>query len=232
MRIVIAEDLLLLREGLRRLLTELGCTVVAAVGDAGALLEALDREEPELAIVDIRLPPSYRDEGLRAAIEARRRRPGTPILILSQYIEQAYVRELLADAGGGVGYLLKDRVGDVTDFLAALRTVAGGGTVLDPEVIAGLLSRRGETDALAELTPQERKVLALMARGLSNAAVAAELVVTERAVNKYVNRIFSKLGLPPAAGANRRVLAVLRYLDAGASGAASRMPAGGRVKDG
>jgi DNA-binding NarL/FixJ family response regulator len=214
MRVVIAEDLLLLREGLKRLLTELDCTVVAAVGDPEALLDALDRERPDLAIVDIRLPPTYRDEGLRAAIEARRRRPRTPILILSQYIEQAYARELLADAGGGVGYLLKDRVSDVAELLTALRTVAAGGTVLDPEVIAGLLNRLARTDALAGLTPREREVLALMARGLSNSAIAAELVVTERAVNKYINRIFSKLRLPPTDSQSRRVIAVLRYLDA------------------
>jgi DNA-binding NarL/FixJ family response regulator len=215
MRIVLAEDLLLLREGLKRLLTELGCTVVAAVDDAEALLEALDRERPDLAIVDIRLPPTYRDEGLRAAVEARRRRPGTPILILSQYVEQAYVRELVADAGGGVGYLLKDRVSNVAQFLTTLRTVAAGGTVLDPEVISGLLTRLARTDALAGLTPREREVLGLMARGLSNSAIAAELVITQRAVNKYINRIFSKLGLPPTDSENRRVIAVLRYLDAG-----------------
>jgi DNA-binding NarL/FixJ family response regulator len=215
MRVVIAEDLLLLREGLKRLLAELDCTVVAAVDNPDALLEALDTESPDLAIVDIRLPPTYRDEGLRAAIEGRRRRPGRPVLILSQYIEQAYVRELLADGEGGVGYLLKDRVSDVTEFLAALHTVAGGGTVLDPEVVRGLINRRARTDALAELTPREREALALMARGLSNSAIAADLVITERAVNKYVNRIFSKLGLPPTDSANRRVLAALRYLDAG-----------------
>ncbi|GIF26700.1 MULTISPECIES: response regulator transcription factor [Paractinoplanes] len=215
MRVVIAEDLLLLREGLKRLLTELGCTVVAAVDNPEALLEALERERPDLAIVDIRLPPTYRDEGLRAAIEARRRRPGTPILILSQYIEQAYVRELLADAAGGVGYLLKDRVGDVSELLTALRTVAAGGTVLDPEVTSGLLNRLGRTAALAGLTPREREVLGLMARGRSNSAIAADLVVTERAINKYINRIFSKLSLAPADSDHRRVIAVLRYLDAG-----------------
>ncbi|CAK7286953.1 response regulator [Streptomyces misionensis] len=213
MRVVIAEDLLLLREGLKRLLTDLDCTVVGAVERPEELLDALDRERPDLAVVDIRLPPTYRDEGLRAAIEARRRRPGAPVLILSQYIEQAYVRELLADAEGGVGYLLKDRVSDVTEFLAALRTVASGGTVLDPEVIRGLVNRLGQTDALADLTPREREVLGLMAGGLSNAAIASDLVITERAVNKYINRIFSKLGLPPDDSANRRVLAVLRYLD-------------------
>jgi DNA-binding NarL/FixJ family response regulator len=211
---VIAEDLLLLREGLKRLLTELGCTVVAAVDNAETLLDALERERPDLAIVDIRLPPTYRDEGLRAAIEARRRRPGTPILILSQYIEQAYVRELLADAAGGVGYLLKDRVSDVSELLTVLRTVAAGGTVLDPEVTDGLLNRLARTAALAELTPREREVLGLMARGRSNSAIAAELVVTERAVNKYINRIFSKLGLAPTDSYHRRVVAVLRYLDA------------------
>ena len=215
MRVVIAEDLLLLREGLKRLLTELGCTVVAAVDNPETLLDALERERPDLAIVDIRLPPTYRDEGLRAAIEARRRRPGTPILILSQYIEQAYVRELLADAAGGVGYLLKDRVGDVSELLTALRTVAAGGTVLDPEVTSGLLNRLGRTAALAGLTPREREVLGLMARGRSNSAIAAELVVTERAINKYINRIFSKLSLAPADSDHRRVIAVLRYLDAG-----------------
>ncbi|MDX2549136.1 response regulator [Streptomyces sp. WI04-05B] len=213
MRVVIAEDLLLLREGLKRLLAELDCTVVAAVEDPKALLVALDRERPDVAIVDIRLPPTYRDEGLRAAIEARRRRPGAPVLILSQYIEQAYVRELLADGAGGVGYLLKDRVSDLSGFLTALRTVAAGGTVLDPEVVGGLFNRLAQTDALAELTPREREVLALMARGLSNSATASELVITERAVGKYVNRIFAKLGLPPTDSANRRVLAVLRYLD-------------------
>ena len=214
MRIVIAEDLLLLREGLKRLLSELGCTVVADVADADSLLDALDRERPDLAIVDIRLPPTYRDEGLRAAIEARRRQPGTPILILSQYIEQAYVRELLSDADGGVGYLLKDRVGDIATFLAALHTVAAGGTVLDPEVVSGLIGRLSGTHALTGLTPREREVLGLMARGLSNSAIGAELVVTERAINKYINRIFSKLALPPTDSANRRVLAVLQYLNA------------------
>ncbi|MGV9850230.1 response regulator transcription factor [Streptomyces sp. NPDC003442] len=215
MRVVIAEDLLLLREGLKRLLAELGCTVVAAVDHPDALLEALDRERADVAIVDIRLPPTYRDEGLRAAIEARRRRPGAPILILSQYIEQTYVRELLADSDGGVGYLLKDRVSEVTEFLAALETVAAGGTVLDPDVIGRLVNRLTGADTLAELTPREREVLKLMARGLSNAAIGTELSITERAVCKYINRIFSKLGLPPTDSANRRVLAVLHYLDDG-----------------
>ncbi|MCA1218490.1 response regulator transcription factor [Streptomyces sp. 8L] len=218
MRVVIAEDLLLLREGLKSLLTDLDCTVVAAVEDADALLVALDRERPDLAVVDIRLPPTHRDEGLRAAIEARRRWPGSPVLILTQYIEHAYVRELLSDSEGGVGYLLKDRVSDIMQFLAALRTVAGGGTVLDPEVISGLVGRLAGTDVMDGLTPREREVLGLMARGLSNSAIAADLVVTEHAVNKYINRIFSKLGLPPTNNANRRVLAVLRYLDVGFHG--------------
>ncbi|MCQ8187761.1 response regulator transcription factor [Streptomyces rugosispiralis] len=215
MRVVIAEDLLLLREGLKRLLAELGCTVVAAVDHPDALLDALDRERPDVAVVDIRLPPTYRDEGLRVAIEARRRQPGTPILILSQYIEQTYVRELLADSDGGVGYLLKDRVSEVTEFLAALETVAAGGTVLDPKVIGRLVNRLARADTLAELTPREREVLKLMARGLSNSAIGTELSITERAVCKYINRIFSKLGLPPTDSANRRVLAVLHYLDDG-----------------
>lgn len=214
MRVVIAEDLLLLREGLKRLLSELGCTVVAAVDDPDAFLDAFDRERPDIAVVDIRLPPTYRDEGLRAALEARRRRPGAPILILSQYVEQTYVRELLADSDGGVGYLLKDRVSDVTEFLTSLRTVAAGGTVLDPDVIGQLFNRLAEADTLAGLTPREREVLELMARGLSNSAIAAELFITEGGVSKYINRIFGKLDLAPADSANRRVLAVLHYLDA------------------
>ena len=211
MRVVIAEDLLLLREGLKRLLSELGCTVVAAVDHPDALLDALDSEHPDIAVVDIRLPPTYRDEGLRAAIEARRRRPGTPILILSQYIEQTYVRELLADPEGGVGYLLKDRVSDVREFLAALRTVADGGTALDPDVISRLFNRLTRTDPSADLTPREREVLELMARGLSNSAIATELTITAGAVAKYINRIFGKLELQPTDNVNRRVLAVLRY---------------------
>nr|WP_269329130.1 response regulator transcription factor [Kineosporia babensis] len=206
--------MLLLREGLKLVLAELDCEVTAAVGDPDALLQELERERPDLAIVDIRLPPTFRDEGLRAALEARRRWPGLPVLILSQYIEQAYVRELLEDAGGGIGYLLKDRVGDVEQFLAALRTVAAGGTVLDPEVMRGVLARADalNSDALNDLTPREREALELMARGRSNAAIAAEMVVTERAVSKYINRIFGKLGLDPSDDTHRRVEAVLRYL--------------------
>jgi len=185
--------------------------VVAAGDHPDALLDALDSEHPDIAVVDIRLPPTYRDEGLRAAIEARRRRPGTPILILSQYIEQTYVRELLADPEGGVGYLLKDRVSDVREFLAALRTVADGGTALDPDVISRLFNRLTRTDPSADLTPREREVLELMARGLSNSAIATELTITAGAVAKYINRIFGKLELQPTDNVNRRVLAVLRY---------------------
>jgi DNA-binding NarL/FixJ family response regulator len=212
-RVVIAEDLLLLREGLVRLLEELGWTVVSAVGDPVALLEALDRERPDVAVVDIRLPPTYRDEGLRAAIEARRSRPGTPILILSQYVERTYVRELLADPTGGVGYLLKDRISDVRQFAADLRTVAAGGTVLDPQVVKAVFDRLAKNAPRAELTRRELAVLGLMARGLSNSAIGVELGITERAVSKYINRIFAKRGLSPDDNVHRRVLAVLQYLD-------------------
>ncbi|MFD5829974.1 response regulator [Lentzea sp. NPDC060358] len=213
MRVVIAEDLLLLREGLVRLLTELDCTVVAAVAGPDALLDALDREQPDVAVVDVRLPPTFRDEGLRAAIEARRRRPGTPVLILSQYVERTYVRELLADARGGVGYLLKDRVSDVRQFGTDLRAVASGGTVLDPQVVRAVFDRLARTTPETRLTPREREVLGLMARGLSNSAIAGELCITERAVSKYINRIFAKRDLPPGDTVHRRVLAVLQYLD-------------------
>jgi DNA-binding NarL/FixJ family response regulator len=212
-RVVIAEDLVLLREGLVRLLEELDWTVVSAVDDPVALLDALDRERPDVAVVDIRLPPTYRDEGLRAAIEARRRRPGAPILILSQYIERTYVRELLADPGGGVGYLLKERVSDVRQFAADLRRVATGGTVLDPQVVKAVFDRLAKNSARAELTRREREVLELMARGLSNSAIGSELGITERAVSKYINRIFAKRDLPPGDDVHRRVLAVLQYLD-------------------
>jgi DNA-binding NarL/FixJ family response regulator len=212
-RVVIAEDLVLLREGLVRLLEELDWTVVSAVDDPVALLDALDRERPDVAVVDIRLPPTYRDEGLRAAIEARRRRPGTPILILSQYIERTYVRELLADPSGGVGYLLKERVSDVRQFAADLRRVATGGTVLDPQVVKAVFDRLAKNSARAELTRREREVLELMARGLSNSAIGSELGITERAVSKYINRIFAKRDLPPGDDVHRRVLAVLQYLD-------------------
>jgi DNA-binding NarL/FixJ family response regulator len=208
-RVVIAEDLALLREGLVRLLTEGGYEVAAAVDDADALLEALDREPPDVAVVDVRLPPSFRDEGLRAAIDARRRRPGLPILILSQYVEQTYASELLEDGEGAVGYLLKERVADVRQFLEAVRRVAAGGTVLDPEVVRQLVARR---EPLSQLTERERDVLQVMAEGRSNTAIATALEISESAVEKHVRSIFGKLRLAPAAEDHRRVLAVLAYL--------------------
>jgi DNA-binding NarL/FixJ family response regulator len=208
-RVVIAEDLALLRDGLVRLLAESGFEVVAAVEDGSALVRKVVVEKPDVAVVDVRLPPTFRDEGIRAAIEARRRVPGLAVLVLSQYVEQTYAAELLADGRGGIGYLLKDRVADTRDFLDAVRRVAEGGTALDPEVVRQLVARRG---SLGELTPREREVLGLMAEGRSNAGIAAALVVTESAVEKHVGRIFDKLGLPPADSDHRRVLAVLAYL--------------------
>ena len=209
MRVVIAEDLALLRDGLVRLLEDAGLEVVAAVEDGSALLRVVVTEQPDVAVVDVRLPPTFRDEGLRAAVEARRRRPELAVLVLSQYVEQTYATELLADGRGGIGYLLKERVADTGDFVAAVRRVAEGGTALDPEVVRQLVARRGP---LSELTAREREVLALMAEGKSNAGVAAELVVTESAVEKHVRSIFGKLRLPPSEGENRRVLAVLAFL--------------------
>jgi len=210
-RVVIAEDLALLRAGLVRILEEGGFEVTAAVDNGSDLVRAIVLEKPDVAVVDVRLPPSFRDEGLRAALEARKRVPGTPVLVLSQYVEQAYASELLADGEGGVGYLLKERVGDVRDFLDAVQRVAAGGTALDPEVVRQLVARRGP---LAELTPREREVLSLMAEGRSNSAIAAELVITESAIEKHVSRIFEKLDLPPSNSDHRRVLAVLAYLRA------------------
>jgi DNA-binding NarL/FixJ family response regulator len=211
-RVVIAEDLALLREGLIRLLADRGFEVVAAVEDGPGLVAAVEAERPDVAVVDVRLPPSFRDEGLRAALEARRRVPGVPILILSQYVEQAYATELLADGSGGIGYLLKDRVADIADFADAVKRVAAGGTAMDPEVVKQLLvSRAGPLDAL---TPREREVLGLIAEGRSNAGIAAVLVVTERAVEKHISSIFGKLRLPPDEADHRRVLAVLAYLSA------------------
>ena len=209
MRVVIAEDLALLRDGLVRLLEDAGFEVVAAVEDGSALLRVVVTERPDVAVVDVRLPPTFRDEGLRAAVEARRRRPELAVLVLSQYVEQTYAAELLADGRGGIGYLLKERVADTGDFVAAVRRVAEGGTALDPEVVSQLVARRGP---LSELTPREREVLALMAEGKSNAGVAGELVITESAVEKHVKSIFGKLRLPPSEGENRRVLAVLAFL--------------------
>ena len=211
MRAVIAEDLALLRDGLTRLLRDNGIEVVDAVDNGDALVHAVLRDEPDIAIVDIRLPPTFRDEGLRAAIELRERRPETAVLIVSQYVEQAYARELLADGRGGVGYLLKDRVMDVDAFVDAVRRVAEGGTALDPEVVANFVGRGH--DRLERLTPREREVLALMAEGRSNASIADALVLTVGAVEKHVASILQKLQLPPSEDTHRRVLAVLAYLE-------------------
>jgi len=212
MRIVIAEDLVLLRDGLERLLAAHGHEVVAAVGDGPGLVDAVAEHRPDVAIVDVRLPPSQTDEGLRAALEARRRVPGLPVLVLSQYVEESYAAELVADGTGAVGYLLKDRVADPSEFVDAVARVAAGGTAMDAEVVKQLLARRRADDPLEELTPRERDVLDLMAQGLSNAAIAGRLVVTEGAVEKHVSGIFMKLGLHANMGGNLRVLAVLAWL--------------------
>jgi DNA-binding NarL/FixJ family response regulator len=209
---VIADDAVLLREGLVRLVTEHGHEVAAAVGDGPSLVEAIVREKPDVSIVDVRMPPSHTDEGLKAAVEARRLVPGTPVLVLSQYVEVSYADDLLADRAGAVGYLLKDRVAAITEFLDALHRVATGGTVLDPEVVAQLLVRRRRDDPLRELTAREREVLGLMAEGMSNTAIARKLVVSDGAVEKHVRNIFTKLQLPPDEEQHRRVLAVLAYL--------------------
>ena len=213
MRVVIAEDQFLLREGMASLLKEHGFDVAEAVGDGPSLLRALTSQRPDVAIVDVRLPPAYTDEGLRAALEARRQVPGLPVLILSAHVERLYARELLADQAGGVGYLLKDRVFTDEQFTDALRTVARGGTIMDPEVVAKLLARRSSQPPVARLTDRERQVLALMAEGRSNNAIAQRLVITDRAVSKHCTNIFTKLDLPPSDDDNRRVLAVLAYLD-------------------
>jgi len=212
-RVVIAEDHALLRDGLIRLLTAHDFEVVEAVDNGPMLLRALTTHRPDVAVVDVRLPPTFTDEGLRAAIAARAAVPGLPVLVLSQYVEQLYARELLSDRGGGVGYLLKDRVSDIGQFIDAVRRVAAGGTAMDPEVISQLLARRARNEPLAALTPREREVLGLMAEGRSNAAIAGRLFVTEKAVSKHTNNIFAKLGLPPSEDDNRRVLAVLAFLD-------------------
>jgi DNA-binding NarL/FixJ family response regulator len=212
LRIVIAEDSVLLREGIVRLLTDAGHDVVAAVGDGPGLVAALQEHRPDISIVDVRMPPSFRDEGLRAAIEARGKVPGAAILVLSQYVEERYASELLESGAGGTGYLLKDRVADVTDFLRAVRQVAGGGTVLDPEVVTQLMVRRRQQDPLGELTPREHEVLTLMAEGRSNTAIADALSVSHGAIEKHVSNIFMKLGLSPTEADHRRVLAVLTYL--------------------
>jgi DNA-binding NarL/FixJ family response regulator len=211
-RVVIAEDLALLRDGLVRLLRDNDFDVVAAVGDGEALVRAVVEEKPDIAVVDIRLPPDFHDEGLRAALRARELVPGTAILVVSQYVEHAYAAELLADRGGGVGYLLKDRIMHVAEFVEAVRRVAGGGTALDSEVVAQLFSRRREDGPLERLTAREREVLALMAEGRSNAGIAEQLVLTVGAVEKHVQSIMGKLDLLQSAGDHRRVLAVLTYL--------------------
>jgi DNA-binding NarL/FixJ family response regulator len=210
-RVVLAEDLALLRDGLTRLLEAFEFEVVEAVDNGPALLPALIRHRPDVAVVDVRLPPTFTDEGLQAAIAARTQVPGLPILVLSQHVEPLYARELLSDRNGGVGYLLKDRISNVAQFVDAVRRVADGGTAMDPEVVSQLLARR---EPLAVLTAREREVLGEMAEGRSNAAIAAKLFVTEKAVSKHINNIFTKLGMAPSEDDNRRVLAVLTYLNA------------------
>ena len=213
MRVVVADDSALLREGLIRLLVEAGHEVVAAVGDAPTLVDAVVANIPEVAVVDVRMPPTQTDDGLRAAVEIRQRVPSCAVLLLSQYVEMAYADELLASGEGGVGYLLKDRIQDLSEVTRALDTVAAGGTVLDPEVVAQLFSRRS-SDPLGRLSPREREVLGLMAQGRSNTAICDELVLSAGAVEKHVSSIFTKLGLLPSSEDHRRVLAVLAWLRA------------------
>jgi DNA-binding NarL/FixJ family response regulator len=213
-RVVLGEDLTLLRDGLIRLLTAYGMEVVTAVDNGPELLRALLHHRPDVAVVDVRLAPTFTDEGLRAAIQARTQLPTLPVLVLSQHVEQLYARELLSVGTGGLGYLLKDRVSDVVRFIEAVRTVASGGTAIDPEVISQLLARRDRDEQLGRLTSREREVLALMAEGHSNAGIASRLVVTDKAISKHIGNIFTKLDLYPTEDANRRVLAVLTYLNA------------------
>ena len=210
MRVVIAEDNVLLQEGLNLLLSTSGFEVVAAVGNAEDLLDALDTHQPDLAVVDVRLPPTFRDEGLRAALVARRRRPGLPVLVLSQYVERTYAEELLSDDGGAVGYLLKDRVSRIDDFLDAIDRVSAGGIVMDPQVVAQIIA--GRRSPLRSLSPRENEVLSRMAEGHANADIARLLFITERSVSKHIGNIFAKLGLPPSDTGHRPVLAVLAYL--------------------
>ncbi|WUS35190.1 response regulator transcription factor [Streptomyces sp. NBC_01255] len=212
LRIVVADDAVLLREGLVRLLAEDGHEVVAAVGDGPALVEAVLALRPDVSVVDVRMPPTHTDDGLRAAIAARRQLPGTPVLVLSQYVEVSYAADLLADGSAAVGYLLKDRVARIEEFLDTLDRVARGETVLDPQVIAQLLAGQRRGKALGALTARERQILALMAEGCSNTAIARRLVVSSSAVEKNIGNIFAKLGLPPDDAQHRRVLAVLTYL--------------------
>lgn len=218
MRILLAEDSVLLREGLVRLLTEAGHEVVAAVDDATAIVPAAIEHAPDVAVVDVRMPPTFTDDGLRAAVELRRRLPGVGVLVLSQYVEERYAADLLGSNGEGVGYLLKDRVMDVGDFIAAVERVGAGGVAIDSEVVQQLLGRRRRVDPLETLTPREREVLALMAEGHSNSAIAEKLVITGGAVEKHVGSIFMKLGLPPSDTTHRRVMAVLTYLEGGEPG--------------
>lgn len=215
MRVVLAEDLFLLRDGLVRLLEAYDFEIAAAVESGPELARAFAESEPDVAIVDVRLPPSHTDEGLQCALAARRAKPGLPVLVLSQHVEQLYARELLADGNGGIGYLLKDRVFDAGQFVDAVRRVAAGGTAMDPQVISQLLSRRSQDKPMGMLTPRELEVMELMAQGRSNAAIASQMLITERAVAKHTSNIFGKLGLPPSDDDNRRVLAVLAYLDRG-----------------
>jgi DNA-binding NarL/FixJ family response regulator len=214
MRLVVADDSVLLREGLVRLLEEADFEVVGQAGDAEDLLRKVRAHKPDAAIVDVRMPPTNTDEGIRAALEIRSELPDVAVLVLSQYVEEVYARELLADDASGIGYLLKDRVSDIETLTDAVRRIGAGGSVLDPEVVSGMLGRRREDDPLEQLTPREREVLALMAEGRSNGAIASELVVSERAVEKHVTSIFSKLDLPAAPEDHRRVLAVLAFLEA------------------
>jgi DNA-binding NarL/FixJ family response regulator len=214
-RIVLGEDSVLLREGLTRLLQEAGHQVVAAVGDAPSLVSAVAQTAPDVALVDVRMPPTFTDDGLRAAVEARRQQPNLAVLVLSQYIEEAYAHDLLADGGRGVGYLLKDRLQDLEMLDDALRRVASGGSVLDPEVVAQLLVRRRSGPSLEALSPREREVLELMAEGRSNSAIAERLVISDGAVEKHVSSILIKLNLPPSESDHRRVLAVLAWLRGG-----------------
>jgi DNA-binding NarL/FixJ family response regulator len=218
MRAVIAEDAVLLREGLARLLDEGGFEVVDCVADGEGLLRAVEKHQPDVCVVDIRMPPTFSDEGVRAALVIRQQWPDVALLMLSQYVEERYAVDLLAGDSRGIGYLLKDRVADVAEFLEALRRVASGGAALDPEVVTQLLVRSGRKDPLEPLSPREREVLGLMAEGRTNSSIAEALVVTEGAVEKHVTNIFLKLGLPPADQAHRRVLAVLRYLEHGSDG--------------
>ncbi len=213
-RAVVADDSVLLRDGVVRLLTDSGIEVVAAVGDADALLDAVTEHEPDLCLIDVRMPPTHTDEGLRAAVEIRRRYPSMAVLVLSQYVEERYAGELLEGDVSGVGYLLKDRVIDVDDFLNSLRRVAAGGSAVDAEVISQILGRSRKVSELDRLTPREREVLTLMAEGLSNGGIAERLVVSNGAVEKHISNVFMKLGLDPEDGSHRRVLAVLTYLRA------------------